>query len=157
MVAVYAAYGRAMMAAHSLEARLAALLLTRLAAQFSKEAFRRERDELDRLTLGSLIRRFIREFEPSERVTNSLRNALCVRNDLAHRISNRILMAAQEARWEEGTTAELMEVADCFAGVRSELDPLVAKFFSALGIREQELLERELAKYPGIRYEQESD
>jgi hypothetical protein len=152
MFTVYAAYGRVMMAAHSLERRLAALLVTRAAdRRSSKEVFRAEQAKIDHLPLGLLIKRFISEFQPEEQLVEELDNMLYFRNDLAHRISDLVLRAAQRAQWEEKVLTELTDITEYFRETREMLEPYAAEWFAKHAVSEHELLTKALAMYPGIK------
>jgi len=149
---VYAAYGRAMMAAHSLERRLAALLVTRAAdRRSSKEIFHAEQAEIDHLPLGPLIKRFISDFQPEERLVEELDNMLYFRNDLAHRISDLILCAARQEQWEEKVFTELTDITEYFRETREMLEPYAAEWFARHSISKHEVLTKVLAMYPGIK------
>lgn len=152
MWTVYAAYGKAMMSAHSLESQIAALLLTRASmAPGTKVQFQATRMKLDKLTLGPLIERFVVEFKPSEDLSRGLEALLPVRNELAHRVSTRILLAAREVRWEEGVVSDLLRITESFLEAKSRIQPFADDWFAEMGVEYEQLLEAELAKHPGVR------
>lgn len=151
MLAVHAAYGRAMLYAHGLEKRLSALLIANTVDQKkSREDTKEEIASIDRLTLGSLIKRVASEYELSDDLLEELDNMLSFRNELAHRISNQLLAATREQAWEEKTVVELGEIATYFRRTSAALSPFVSEWFSNNGFDQAEILRRALTQYPGI-------
>ncbi len=151
MWAVYAAYGKAMMSAHSLEGKLAALLIARESGEsYTKTQFQTKREKIDKLTLGTLVERFLMEFEPTNEVTHALKTIVPIRNELVHRISKYILHATLITHWEEGVVSELLKITDSFLEVISKLQPFTDYWLSEIRIEYEELFQAELAKHPGI-------
>ena len=145
-MAVYAAYGKAMIAAHSLERRMAALLLVRRAEKIeSKIAV--EVTDIDRLTLGQLIGHFAHEFSPPAALTTELGNMLYFRNLLAHRISHKILSAAQKDGWEENLVIELYEISGHFKETSEALQPYIDSCLSSFSLAYNSLMEKLLPRY----------
>ena len=150
IIAVHAAYGKAMIAAHSLELRIAAILFAR-AEEDVKIGKSVDSGAIDRLTLGQLINRFLLEFSPPEELAKELDDMLYFRNELAHRISKTILSAAQRKHWEEKVVSELYEISSYFAEASHSLQPFIDAFLSKHGLTLEPLLDRLLVNYPGIR------
>ena len=150
-IAIYAAYGRAMLAAHSLELRLAALLITRLVGDnLPIQQVQTAQAKIEKLTMGQLIKRFLQEFKPSEDIKEELNHMLHLRNELAHRIAKLILHSAQAPNWEAQLNAELAELTTYFGETREALQPYINDWINKHGVSNAELLNRGLTLYPGF-------
>src|SRR6185369_6082812 len=82
---LYAAYGRAMLQAHSLELSLINLLTTNLVDQeMDQDRFKYELAGIKRLTMGKLIAEVNKKYEISDYWKEEFDNALFFRNRLTH-------------------------------------------------------------------------
>lgn len=152
--AVYAAYGKSMMAAHGLEKFLAALMIIHATEATQPGATRsREIAKIDRMTLGPLIAEFSSAYSPSEEVMEELSNMLYFRNELTHRISDSILWATSEHEWEDRVIGKLSEWTFMFRETKELLESYSAEWFRRQDINQQQLLARALVFHPGIQHE----
>ena len=152
MYAVFAAYGKAMMSAHTLERRLAGLIIASVTDTSLPGAEKTtEIERVGRLTLGQLIKEFNASHSPQEELAEELDNMLFFRNELAHRIADTILAAAVEREWEEHIVQELTEYASMFSETSELLRPYTDAWFANHSIDQHKILEAVLKLYPGIK------
>jgi hypothetical protein len=105
---LHAAYGRAMLQAHSLELSLANLLITNLVDQkMDEDRFMSEFARIKRLTMGKLIAEVIGKYEISDYWKEEFDNALYFRNRLTHRICEDIISSHFT---EDGKTKLISEI-----------------------------------------------
>jgi hypothetical protein len=151
LYSVYAAYGEAILMAHSLEKHLAALLTCHATdLKLSKLEMARELEKVSKMTMGQLAAKFCEIFNPDENVREELGNMLYFRNDLTHRISNSMLFAARERDWDTKLLQELSEIAQMFVETRQLLKPYSEKWLAENQINMNEMVLKLLAFYPGI-------
>lgn len=152
MILVHAAYGRAMLYAHSLEKRLSSLLICQVVATSQSKWEQDEAiAEIERLPLGILIKRFVTEYSPTETLRDELDNMLFFRNELAHRISAAVLSAAFKTDWEESVIEEMHQITEYFLETIALLKPYSQEWLSKFGWTNEELLEIGYAVYPGAK------
>lgn len=151
MYAVYASYGKAMMAAHSLERCLAVLMIIHVTDRIQLGPERTKAIErIDKLPLGPLIESFCGAYAHTDDLAEELSNMLFFRNELAHRISDTILGATAEREWEDRVIQELTECTAMFRETRSLLEPYSAQWCEKHGINLKQLMEKAFNLYPGI-------
>ena len=150
---VYAAYGQAMLNAHQLEKKLSSLLIAREAeTSYNAEQHKQIFEEIDRLTLGSLVKRFLIEFSPSEEITEELDNMLYFRNELTHRISDMFLNANHHPQWESRLIEEIQNISTYFSETRALLDPYSKAYLDRAGLTPERLVTIGKALYPNIKF-----
>lgn len=151
LLVVHAAYGRAMLDAHSLELTLCTLLFVRAAIQEHSESERQnDQSRLERLTLGELMREFNAAYSPSENIQEELDNMLYFRNELTHRISQMILLAATRCEWEARMIEELSEISQMFRETKALLEPFIEDCWKRLGCSDEKMREVMYRLYPGV-------
>ena len=151
MYAVYAAYGKAMMVAHSLERQLATLLIVYVTEKTAPGPQREEElGRIGRITMGQLISRFTVAYSPSEELQEELDNMLFFRNELAHRIVDSVVSATMEKEWEGKLIQELSEWTEMFRETTKLLEPYSEAWFRKQGIDRNKLLQNILSIYPGV-------
>lgn len=151
MYAVYAAYGKAMMSAHAVERKLAAILLAHYTDTIAPGLTRDTSiQHLDRMTFGQLIKEFVATHGPSDDLAEELDNMLFLRNDLAHRIADTILRATMVREWEEGLITKLMEWDLMFRDASDLLKPFSDRWIQKHDINYDNMLSAVLNLYPGI-------
>jgi len=121
-----AAYGRAMLEAHSLELCLANLLVLRLVDDgFSDEKYKSEYAKIKKKTMGKLISKVVEKYEISDYWQEELDNCLFFRNRLTHQISDDIVSSHINGDEENKLITELEEIKGYFIETKLELDKLV--------------------------------
>jgi hypothetical protein len=154
MYAVYAAYGKAMMAAHSLERQIATLLIVHVTEKTVPGLQREEEiDRIGKITMGQLISRFKLAYSPSDELQEELDNMLFFRNELAHRIVDTVLHATMQREWEGELIQELSEWTEMFHATKMLLEPYSEDWFRKHGIDQSKLLQGFLSIYPGIQHD----
>lgn len=152
LCAVFAAYGRAMLDAHGLELRLATLLSVQIyLTGGSQDEQSKAVTRIEQQPMGSLIRNFITYYRPSDALMEELDNMLYFRNELVHRISNMILLAATKENWETPLINELIEISEMFNNTQKLLEPFMAEYRSKVGMPEEAMLDLGRRLYPGVR------
>lgn len=139
-----------MLDAHGLELRLATLLSVRIffaggPQDEQSKAFTR----IEQQPMGGLIRDFITHYRPPEELMEELDNMLYFRNELAHRISRMILLAARKEGWETLLIKELTEMSEMFNDTQKLLEPFMAEYRSKVGVPEETMHELGRRLYPG--------
>lgn len=148
---VQAEYGKTMLRAHSLERRLATLLICHATfAEDRKQSLESEINKIKRLPLGPLIEKFVETFPASEELVEELDHLLFFRNELAHRISDTIIYAAMQADWEQRVVTELADIRSYFIDAEPMLEPYMETFKQKLGVSKAKMYEIMLKVYPGI-------
>src|SRR3990172_8731412 len=145
-LALHAAYGSAVLAAHILERNLVSLLATRSirkrASTFS--LFDEDLDGLRKLTLGRLIEEVIAKFHISEGLEEELDNMLYFRNRLVHNISDDMLLWAVKPGWKDRVILELREIKHYFHETNCEIEKILDDWLLSNGLSREKL--QELAK-----------
>lgn len=150
LYAVFAAYGRAMLDAHGLELRLATLLSVRIFfGGGPQDEQSKALTKIEQQPMGNLIRDFITHYRPSEALMEELDNMLYFRNELAHRISGMILLAAKNEDWETPLIKELTEMSEIFNDTQKLLEPFMAECRNKVGVPEETMRELGRRLYPG--------
>jgi hypothetical protein len=150
LFAVYAAYGRATIAAHSLERALSSLLIATLVdRKLPREKFEADVARFERMTLGPLIERFNQWFSPAEELQEELDNMLYFRNKLIHDISGTVLHRAREVDWEQRVIQELTDITTYFLETREMLRDYSEKWLTSHGLSYAKLLKIGIEMYPG--------
>ncbi len=144
---MHASYGRAMLAAHHLELRLSMFLLCSAIERGDPTTC----DSFKKLTLGGLIKEFVKRFDPSEKLEEELDNMLFFRNELAHRISDTICRAAIDQGWRERVTKEMIEIEKMFAETNILLNPYMERCHCITKTTDADLKRIIELVYPGIR------
>ena len=148
---VFAAYGRTMLHAHALEFRLATILSVRIMFVDAPEQERENRiKRIRESTFGVLIKDFVIECAPNEDIQEELDNMLFFRNELTHRISKTILLAAQKPEWEVRVATELEEMSQMFIETEELLEKFVEELRAKIGWKEEIMQEFAARMYPGI-------
>lgn len=150
---VFAAYGRAMLGAHGLELRLATLLSVRvILTGGTKDEQSRALTRIEQQPMGRLIQDFIASCGPSEEIMEELDNMLYFRNELAHRVSRMILLAATNEDWEVPLIKELTEMSETFSDTEKLLEPFMAEYRNKVGVPEETMHELVRRLYPGAAH-----
>ncbi len=153
LYAVFAAYGRAMLNAHGLELQLATLLSVRtIFAGGTKDERIRALARIEQQPMGNLIRDFIASYEPSEEIMEELDNMLYFRNELAHRVSRMILIAATKGDWKIPLIKELTEISEMFRDTGRLLEPFMEACRNQVGVPEEIMQELGRHLYPGAAH-----
>ncbi|SDU67695.1 hypothetical protein [Desulfobacula phenolica] len=140
---IYAAYGRAVLFAHSLERNLVVLLSTRLAEahHMQKDVFEAEQSKIKKMTLGRLIKQACNEFKFSPYWAEELDNVLFFRNRLVHDISEIIT----DHMWEHGDKNKIIneidEIASYFEAADKYVLGIVFEWFDEKGVEKASLYE----------------
>jgi hypothetical protein len=144
---IYAAYGRAMMRAHSLEMKLSTILMghsiknKRIPAPM----------KIKQMTFGLLVKTFIQEFRPSDYLEEELDNMVYFRNELAHRISDIVFNAiGGKGEWHEKIIIELSEIESYFAETDELLSPYFQECYEITNTSKETLLNIAQAIYPKL-------
>lgn len=148
-VAVEAAYGRAVMAAHSLERNLGFLLMTRIVGSERRDV-ELQLNQIKRLPLGLLISRFVEEFGVGEGLQEELDNMLYFRNELVHRISDKTLCKALDSDWRHRLAQDLIEIEGYFRETNVLLEPYIDSWLSAHDLTRSQLLSIGTEIYKGL-------
>ena len=147
---VEAAYGRAMLRAHGIEKSLATWLICSAHARDMADSSKPTPASIKRLTLGTLVERFIAEAAPSRDLMLKLRELLDLRNNLAHRISDQLECAALQIDWHEHALVELNEAVERIAECRQSLLPHMEQARTLAGISEEEVVAEIRRRYPYV-------
>lgn len=135
MIFVYAAYGKSMMSAHKLELKLLAIVSCypeRLPEKCTAES-------VGKMTFGALVNLFVKCFNPPEELIEELDNMIYFRNELAHRISNLIILRAKSYEWHEAVIKELGEIDSYFKETREMLSPYIKECHKKLNVTEEKI------------------
>lgn len=147
LLLVHAAYGRAMISAHDLEMQLSAILMCHLIENEVDLSV----EQIRRMTLGQLVRKFTSELKPSSALEEELDNMVYFRNELAHRASAIITRAATHEEWHERAITELGEIESYFLETKLLLSPYFEKCYEITKISKDKIYEIASSLYPGIK------
>lgn len=147
LVLVHAAYGRAMISAHDLEMQLSAILMCHLIGNEVDLTA----EQIKRMTLGQLVKKFTNELKPSNVLEEELENMVYFRNELAHRASEIIACAATHIEWHERAIAEFGEIESYFLEAKLLLLPYFEKCYEITKVSKERIYEIARSMYPGIK------
>jgi len=152
-LALHAAYGYAVMAAHRLELKLVSLAATRRVSNptSTPSLFDDDLSGLGKPTLGRLIEYVIAEFDVPEQLEEELDNMLYFRNRLVHHISNMILLAARKPRWRARVIRELAEIEGYFHATSREIDKMLDDWLHSTGLSRKKVRGRAKQMWRRIR------
>lgn len=145
-ILVQAAYGKAMMRAHHLELKLATFLMCHAV----ENNYKISHDAIKRMTLGVLVNEFINIYAPPEQIEEELDNMVFFRNELAHRISESILLQSVHDDWQQRVIDELATIEGYFRETDILLTPYMERSYSAINITEVDMLQVAKQIYPGL-------
>ena len=138
--ALDAAYGRAMLEAHTLELFLSNLLILGLVDNgLSKEQYNSECNKIKKKTMGRLISGVIGKYEVSNYLQQELDNCLFFRNRLAHQISDDIISSHMNGDGKNGIIIELGEISGYFIETKEELEKLINTWLKTKGIKRSKI------------------
>lgn len=147
MVFVYAAYGKSMMNAHKLELQLLAIL------SFYSEKLPEKctAESMNKMTFGALVNLFAKCLNPPERLIDELDNMVYFRNELAHRISNLMILGAKSYEWHETVIAELNEIDSYFKETIEMLSPYIKECYKKMNLTEEKINEMAFVVNPHLQ------
>lgn len=142
---VHAAYGRAMLAANSLESKLCMYLMCH-----ATEGNYAIPKSLKRMPLGALAKEFVAKYAPGDEIEEELDNMVFFRNELAHRIQETIVHATRDMSWQERVIEELGTIESYFSDTEALLQTYEDRVYSALKVSKGTLQHIAERIYPGI-------
>ncbi len=144
LYALEAAYGRAVLAAYSLEQTLYVLLVIRLpkaVVSNKRETFDHEQKKLQKLTLGRLVERVIAEFEIHDHWQEELDNMVYFRNRLVHSIAVDITTSVLRHGNKQRIVEELEEIRSYFIETNREMRKILFACLEPNGLTEEKVNE----------------
>lgn len=142
---VHAAYGRAMLAANSLESELCMYLMC-----YAIEGNYAIPKSIKRMPLGALVKEFVAKYAPGDEIEEELDNMVFFRNELAHRIQETIVHATRDTNWQERLIEELGTIESFFNDTEVLLQSYENRVYAALKVSKGALQHIAERIYPGI-------
>ena len=142
---VHAAYGRAMLAANSLESKLRIFLMCH-----SIEGNYEIQKPIHLMTFGALVKDFVEKYSPGSQIEEELDNMVFFRNELAHRIQEMIVRSTVEVSWTGRVIEELGTIESYFSDTAVLLKPYEDRVYSTLNVSKATLHSVAQRLYPGI-------